>query len=274
MSELELNEVFKLIKLVSFMNKGQQIIGVLHKPDKIKPHEKVPGIVMFHGFTGNKSEAHRLFVHIARGLSSRGFMVLRFDFRGSGDSDGDFEDMTLPEEVSDAERAITFVLRQRNVDREKIGVIGLSMGGRVAAILASRDERIKFAVLYSPALGRLKERFISLMGEEALRRLNCGEPIEVSSGWYLKKAFFETVDYIVPVEVMSNIRVPVLIIHGDRDEIIPVEESMKAYERIKGLNEKNELYIVKGGDHTFSKREHTLEVLNKTIEWLSSLNLM
>ncbi|MEM1507507.1 MAG: alpha/beta fold hydrolase [Candidatus Bathyarchaeia archaeon] len=263
-----------MIRPVAFKNKGQQIIGILHKPDNIKPHEKVPGIVMFHGFTGNRSEAHRLFVQIARGLSSYGFIVLRFDFRGSGDSDGDFEDMTLPEEVSDAERAVTFLLRQRNVDGERVGVIGLSMGGRVAAILASKDERIKFAVLYSPALSPLKERFLSLMNKEALRRLESGEPIEVSSGWYLKKAFFETIDYVVPLDIMGKIRVPILIIHGDRDEVIPVEESVKAYERIKGLNEKNELYIVKGGDHTFSKREHTLEVLKKTVEWLNSLNLM
>ncbi|MCX8171346.1 MAG: alpha/beta fold hydrolase [Candidatus Bathyarchaeota archaeon] len=262
-----------MIKPVVFRNKGQQIIGVLHKPENIKPYERVPGIVMFHGFTGNKSEAHRLFVQIARGLSASGFTILRFDFRGSGDSDGDFEDITLPDEVSDAERAITFLLKQRNVDREKIGVIGLSMGGRVAAILASKDLRIKFAVLYSPALGSLRERLLSLMSKEALRRLDSGEPIEFSGGWYLKKAFFETIDYVVPLDVMEKIKVPILIIHGDKDEVIPVEESIKAYERVKGLNEKNELYIVKGGDHTFSKKEHTLEVLRKTVEWLNSLNL-
>jgi len=266
-------KVSNLIKPVTFRNKGQQIIGILHIPDNLNSEEKAPGIVMFHGFTGNKTEAHRLFVHVARALSEYGFIVLRFDFRGSGDSDGEFEDMTVLGEVSDAEKALTFLMEQRNVDKERVGILGLSMGGRVAAILASKDKRVKFAILYSPALGSLKERFFSQMSKEKLEKLNSGEPIEVSSGWYLKKEFFETVDYIVPLEIMGSIKVPTLIIHSDGDEIIPLEEALKGYELIKDLNEKNELYIIKGGDHTFSKKEHTLEVIRKTLDWIISLNL-
>lgn len=117
-----------MIRPVAFRNMNQQIIGILHTPDNIKPGEKVPEILMLHGFTGNKTEAHRLFVHVARNLSEHGFIVLRFDFRGSGDSDGGFEDMTLPGEVSDAERALTFLLRWRNINRDRVDVIGLSMG--------------------------------------------------------------------------------------------------------------------------------------------------
>jgi len=253
---------------------NQQIIGILHTPDNIKPGEKTPGILMLHGFTGNKTEAHRLFVHVARSLSEYGFIVLRFDFRGSGDSDGEFEDMTLPGEVSDAERALTFLLRRRNIDRDRVGVIGLSMGGRVAAILASKDKRVKFAVLYSPALGPLRDRSLSFMSREKIERLNSGEAVEFfAEGWYIKKTFFETVDYIVPLDIMDSIRVPVLIVHGDRDPIIPVEEAIRAYEKIKGVNKKNELYIVRGGDHTFSKKEHTQEVIKKTLDWIRALSV-
>lgn len=263
-----------MIRPVTFRNMNQQIIGILHTPDNIGPGEKAPGILMLHGFTGNKTEAHRLFVHVARSLSEHGFVVLRFDFRGSGDSDGEFEDMTLPGEVSDAERALTFLLRQRNVDGSKVGVIGLSMGGRVAAILASKDRRVKFAVLYSPALGPLRDRSLSLMSREKIERLSSGEAVEFfAEGWYIKKAFFETVDYIVPLDIMDSIKVPVLIVQGDRDPLIPVEEAIRAYEKTRGVNEKNELYIVRGGDHTFSKKEHTLEVIKKTLDWIRSLGL-
>ncbi len=263
-----------MIKPVTFMNQNQQIVGILHTPDNLKPGQKAPGIVMFHGFTGNKSEAHRLFVHIARSLSSSGFIVLRFDFRGSGDSDGEFEDVTLPGEVSDAERALSFLLEQENVDRERVGIIGLSMGGRVAAILASKDERIKFVILYSALLRSLsKEDIGKKFSREILKKLEAGEAVEISKGWYVKKEFFETIDYVVPLDVMSKIKVPILIIHGDEDKVIPVEEAKRGYELIKGLNEKNELYIIKGGDHTFSKREHTLEVIRKTLSWIGSLIL-
>ncbi len=260
-----------MIKPLAFKNQGQQLIGILHIPDELKSGMKAPGILMLHGFTGNRTEAHRLFVHVARSLCDSGYVVLRFDFRGSGDSDGEFEDMTLPGEVSDAERALTFLIRHRCVDGERVGVIGLSMGGRVAAILTSLDRRVKFAVLYSPALGPLRERFFSQASKEALENLNSGEPVEIPGGWYLKKAFFDTVDYIVPLDIMGGIKAPILIIHGDKDEVIPLEEAKKGYELIKDLNEKNELHVVKGGDHTFSKREHTLEVIEKTLKWINQL---
>ncbi|MCX8161494.1 MAG: alpha/beta fold hydrolase [Candidatus Bathyarchaeota archaeon] len=260
--------MLKLIKPIVFRNERQCLVGILHVPDDIAYRGKAPGIVMFHGFTGNKIEAHRLFVHVARSLCDSGFIVFRFDFRGSGDSDGDFEDMTLPGEVSDGRRALSLFMRYRYLDRSRVGVLGLSMGGRVAAILASMDARIRFAILYSPALGPLRGRMLSWMPREQIDRLDLGEAVEVSPGWYLKKRFFETVDYIVPSDVMREIKAPILIVHGDRDQVIPVEEVRRYFDSVRDLDSRNELYIVRGGDHTFSKREHTREVINKTLEWL------
>jgi dipeptidyl aminopeptidase/acylaminoacyl peptidase len=99
-------------------------------------------------------------------------------------------------------------------------------------------------------------------------KLDRGEAAEVSPGFYLKKQFFETVDYIIPSSIMSRVNIPILIVHGDRDQVIPVDEVRKCFDSIKGVNDRSELYIVKGGDHTFSKREHTREVIGKTLEWI------
>ena len=261
-----------MIKPITFTNQGQQLIGIIHVPDDLKPEQKAPAIAMFHGFTGHKSETHRLFVQVARALCNIGFIVLRFDFRGSGDSDGDFEDMTVPGEVSDAEQAITFLSELPEVDDKIIGVIGLSMGGRVAAILASKDNRVKFVVLYSAALAPSKQRFRDDLNSESVEKLEKGEAIPLNNGWYMKKPFFDTIDEPVPHNVMGKIKVPVLIIHGDSDQTVPLEGAAKGYEIIKNLNSKNELYIVKGGDHVFTTREHTQEVIEKTVEWLKSLD--
>ena len=262
-----------MIEPVTFNNRGEQLVGILHVPDELKHGERAPGIVMFHGFTGNKTEDHRLFVHIARALCDSGFVVLRFDFRGSGDSDGEFDDMTVPGEVSDAEKALTFLTSQESVDKEKTGVIGLSMGGRVAAILASRDRRVKFAVLYSAALGPLRERFLSQVRKNTLEKLDSGEAIKVDDGWYLKKPFFDSIDKPVPIDVMDGIAVPVLLVHSDADQVVPIGDSRKGYETVKDSNDKSEFYVVKGGDHTFSERKHTQEVIEKTLDWLDSLGL-
>jgi esterase/lipase len=228
---------------------------------------------MFHGFTGHKSETHRLFVQIARALCNIGFVVLRFDFRGSGDSEGDFENMTVPGEVSDAEQAITFLSELPEVDDKIIGVIGLSMGGRVASILASKDNRVKFVVLYSAALLPSKQRFLDGLNSESVEKLEKGEAISLNNGWYMRKPFFDTLDSPVPHDVMGKIRVPVLIVHGDSDQVVPMEGAVKGYEIVKSLNIKNELHIVKGGDHVFTIREQTQEVIIKTVGWLKSLDL-
>jgi len=262
-----------MIKPITFTNKGQQIIGMLHLPDKLKPGEKTPAITMFHGFTGNKSESHRFFVHVARALCRNGFTVLRFDFRGSGDSDGEFEDMTVPGELSDAEASLSYLSSLSFVDENRLGIIGLSMGGRVAAVLASKDRRVRFAILYSAALSPLRQRFLSGIDKASLEKLNKGEAIRLSSGWYLKKPFFDTLDSPVPYDVMGSIKCPVLIVHGDADQVVPVQTAIKGYNIIKNLNGKNELHIVKGGDHVFSLKEHTQEVIAKTVKWLKTLQL-
>lgn len=267
-----------LIKPIIFENQGEHLVGILHVPDKLESGGKAPGVVMLHGFTGNKIENHRLFVLTARDLCDLGFVVLRFDFRGSGDSDGDFEDMTVPGEISDAEEALTFLMGQRWVNREAVGILGLSMGGRVAAILASRDRRVKFVILYSAALSPLVPRFLSgIEGYNPLKvtkeKPNSGTTIEVKDGWYLKKPFFETLDEIVPLNVMDRIKVPILIAHGEKDQVVPLEDSLKGFEVVRNLNQKNELYVVEGGNHVFIERQHTRQVIGKTREWLISLNL-
>jgi len=262
-----------MIRPVTFKNQRQQLVGILHVPEQLKQGEKAPGIAMFHGFTGNKTEAHRFFVDVARALCDSGFVVLRFDFRGSGDSDGQFDDMTVPGEVGDAGKALTFLAKQRDVDKDRIGAIGLSMGGRVAAILTSKDSRIKFAVLYSAALSPLRQRFLSPARKEDSEKLDAGEAVQVGEGWYLKKPFFDTVDEPVPFDVMNRIKAPILLVHSDADQVVPMDDSEKGYCIVRNLNNKNELHIVKGGDHVFSKREHTQEVIGKTLDWLHSLGV-
>lgn len=96
-------------------------------------------------------------------------------------------------------------MRYRYLDRSRIGVLGLSMSGGVAAILASMDARIRSAILYSPALGPLRG-MLSWMPREQIDRLDLGEAVEVLPSWYLKKRFFETVDYIVPSDVMRGLK--------------------------------------------------------------------
>ena len=129
-------------------NQEQQLNGILHSPTGFDA--PCPAIAFFHGFTGTKVEPHRIFVKTARQLASIGFYVLRFDFRGSGDSAGDFSEMTISGEISDAIKSIDVLTAMQGVDPERIGILGLSMGGCVAACVSGQDARVKSTVMWAP----------------------------------------------------------------------------------------------------------------------------
>ena len=131
-------------KQIHFTVEGQRLYGMLHLPEGKGPF---PALSMYHGFTGQRIEPHRLFVKTARKLAIEGFVVLRFDFRGSGESQGDFRDMTISDEIRDALASLDFLTSQPEVNPNRLGVLGLSMGGFVASHVASQSSRVKALVL-------------------------------------------------------------------------------------------------------------------------------
>src|SRR5208337_4739124 len=143
---------------VIFTNKGQQLVGMVHVPAQARP---LPAVVMYHGFTGHHMESHLLYVKIARALAKAGIGSLRFDFRGSGNSEGNFSKMTVSSEIDDAMVALDFLSGQSWVDDERIGILGLSLGGGIAAVVSGRDDRVKATVLLS-AVARPYDDFAHL----------------------------------------------------------------------------------------------------------------
>ena len=120
---------------IEFRNRrGKRLRGMIHKPGT--GARRVPGVVFFHGFTGDRMESHWIFIKCARALAKAGIAALRFDFYGSGESDGEFREVTLQSEIADAKSAVNFFRKQKGIDGGRLGICGLSMGGAVAATVA------------------------------------------------------------------------------------------------------------------------------------------
>ncbi len=239
---------------VAFSSGGGHIFGVLHVPERTP----APGLLMNHGFTGSKSEAHRLFIHTARDLCAHGLAVLRFDFRGSGDSGGEFRDMTIEREIADAHAAFNFLADRPEVDPQRLGVLGLSLGGCVSACLAGRESRVKALVLWAALAhpGRIFDR----------RSADFGEADWVDmDGWGLGRAFVEEARHLQPLEEVKAYRGPCLIVHGVEDQSVPISD---AEDYSATLGDRSRLHRVPGSDHTFSSFPWTREAVGQSRAFL------
>ena len=223
---------------VAFPSEGETLFGVLHLPEA----RPAPGLIMCHGFTGHKAEAHRLFVAAARDFSRHGLAALRFDFRGSGDSAGEFHEMTVSREIADAAAAFDYLASRPEVDAGRVGVLGLSLGGCVAACLAGREQRVCALVLWAATAHpeRLFDRLQPEFGEQDLLDFN---------GWGLGRAFMEDLPDVHPLAEVGRYAGPALVVHGECDEAVPPGDATDYHRALGG---RGQLHVVAGADHVFS----------------------
>ena len=132
---------------VGFKSKGVMLEGVLASPGG--GQGPFPGVVVGHGHPhlGGTMESP-LVLNVTAKLVGTGFAAFRFNFRGVGNSEGEFTNGKA--EPDDMKAALEFVGRVPEVDRKRIAVVGYSFGASMAAVAAPRVKRVKSAVLVSP----------------------------------------------------------------------------------------------------------------------------
>jgi len=235
---------------------GKKLRGFHHKASK----DSV--LIMFHGFTGCQPGPHFIFHKLSKRLVSVNISSLRFDFLGSGESDGEFEEMTFLKEVGDAEEILNFAIR---LGYKNIVVLGLSMGGAVASYLSgSRGDELEGVILWS-AVGDFSIFAPQYETEEVKKNLDKYGKIDIG-GLYLGREFLEETKNITIYDKIEKFKGGVLIIHGDNDAVVPVDQAYK-YKEI--LGDRAYLGIIKGADHTYNKKSWEDEVLDLTLRFLT-----
>lgn len=250
---------------ITLSNHGQQLVGMIHIPDD---DESSPAVLMLHGFTGTRIESHFIFVKMARRMAEAGYFVMRFDFRGSGESEGEFREVTVPGEVDDAEKALAWLRQRPEVDPERVVLLGLSMGGCVAAAVAGEDERTAGLILWS-AIADLME-IVQTAGSQraAAEQPPSNQPEETLDfgGNLIGLPFIETIGEIKPLQSLQDFKRPVLIIHGTEDQTVPPEHAERYYQ-VLGPGHA-ELHWIAGADHTYSSYAWEENVFSLTLDWL------
>jgi hypothetical protein len=228
--------------------------GMLHIPE-VSGGIRYPGVVLYHGFSGNRTEPGFMFVRFSRLLAEHGIASIRFDFLGSGESDGSFTDMTFSSEAEQASVILDYFCSLEMIDKDNIIILGLSMGGAIAGYLAGRRSGdIKGLVLWAPA-GEMR-----IFIEEREKQIENGEISENMmdiSGLLLGEGFIEDVRSLGIIEKTAEYKGEALIIHGTDDTVVPAAVS-EGYMKLFGS--RSELVLVDGADHTF-----------QGIEWIEQL---
>jgi pimeloyl-ACP methyl ester carboxylesterase len=247
--------VIKEIPL-AFKCKNQQIAGILHLPQRKNP----PIIIMCHGWGSNKLGTWQgLFVKFAREICKNGFAVLRFDFRGSGDSEGDFGEQTIETMLDDLDCVLNN-LDKDIVNIDKIGLIGHSLGGKAAILKAAEDKRIKCLALLSTPASQKNAMTIDFIDEVRERKkLLLGD-----SGLWINKNQLESYLKYDGLKAIRKVRIPVLVASGSEDLSVFPSHSEKLY---KVANKPKKLIFVKGADHFFLVDDFKKELFGITIKW-------
>lgn len=231
--------------------------------------KKMPLVVICHGFIGSRVGVDRLFVLAGRELASKGYLVIRFDYAGCGESEGIYGEHGLDSMIEQTRAVLDYGLSLDCVDPLRVTLLGHSLGGAVALLTSTKDRRVKSLALWAPALHPFND-ITRIVGrgvyDEAIQQGHSDY-----QGYRLKPAFFESLLQYQPFQEASKFHGEVFIAHGTSDDIIPVDYSFMLEKtfwlRGEGSSDKN---IIFQADHTFTTGAHKMELYQSTLGWLSS----
>lgn len=235
---------------------GETLAGTLHPPDG----PPLAAVVAGHCFTCSRHTG--ILRRICGNLSDAGFMALRFDFSGNGQSQGRFEQSTWSKQILELEAAIAQV-QQRGA--EWIGLAGHSLGAAIALLTAHRQAAVsaicRVAGRVSPTRAM---HFLTPPQQAMLSETGRVEFTSRGRNLSLNNDFFDDAGRHDLEATTRELKVPMLVVHGDRDEIIPVSEAHLA----KEINPDHvELSIISGGDHMLASPNHQEQVARTVTEW-------
>jgi len=208
------------VQRIGIRVEGAELDGVLHLPDT----STVGGAAVLHGFGGDPEQPH--IVATCEALARAGVAALRFAYR-----DHRPPRMTLASGLADAAGAIRVLKAHPDVP-ERLGVVGFSFGGTVAALVAGRDSRVRAAVL-------------------------AAAPAQFGDDPKWK-----------PLAELSRTRARVLLVWGSRDNQVPFENADRYAAVLSQARVPNRIVTIDGGDHDFAPAAARAKMTETVADWM------
>lgn len=236
--------------------RGRILRGVQTRPLE----GKCPVVVIYHGFCGSRIGPQFIFVRLARELANQGIASVRFDFYGSGESDGVYSDMTLSSEIGEAKFIYEWLNHLEYIDKNNKFMLGLSMGGLITSLIAPYYEDLNSIILWSPAGNMLQ------VAEESVKNVHYADNgCADIDGLLINKEFINDIKKYDVYNTAEKYKKSALIIHGTKDEVVPFEFGQK-YKAIYG--ERAKFIEVQDADHVFQRSDWKNTVIDETVKYV------
>ena len=238
---------------------GHGIAAILSTPDG--PTTRLA--VLCHGFlSGKNSTTNKT---LTRLLNAQGLATFRFDFFGQGDSDGPFEELTTTLAVQQTQAALDLVTAR---GYGRLGLVGSSFGGLVAILTAAHRRDIVCLALKCPVVDFAEELRITFGPEELARWHATGTIQNIMGGpdrVHLRYAFYEDCLRQIAYAPAEHITIPTLIVQGERDECVPLHQSKRLHDALRGPKR---LDLLPGADHQFTHGEDFHQMTTSISDWV------
>lgn len=231
---------------VTFKNsKGDRLVGIFSGSTDTTS----PIVILCHGSTTSKNSSS--LVKLAEILDKNNISTFRFDFFGHGESAGNFEDITISEILDDVDRAIVY-LQEKGY--KKIALMGSSFGATAVILAAQKHPEIFALALKSPVVDPKRFDELKRSTEEFENWKKTGkttyDPTDPKKT-KINYTFFEDYQKYDGFKSASNIKRPVIIVHGGSDPEVPVSDSITVSQVFPNC----QLKVINGADHRYTKPE-------------------
>ena len=253
-------------KIVFLASDGRKIAGLLTAPAESKSR----AVILLHCFTCTKH--HRILRTLSEAIIAKGIAVLRFDFGGNGESEGKLEDETYTRMIGEVGSAIDFMTSRGYT---QLSLAGHSMGAMMSVLSAYELKETKAKSIISVVFiagSSQAARVRDVFPAEIIRKAETegsAQAFVYGREIILKKEFLMNVEQYNLGLAVAMLKRPILIVHGDEDELIPVFHARQLY---NWAGKPKELKIIHGADHLFRDSKLLEKMTMEVAEWLDKLS--
>jgi dipeptidyl aminopeptidase/acylaminoacyl peptidase len=260
--------------IASYLSDGYKIYALLTVPQGDRPQSGWPTVVFNHGYIPpDEYRTTERYVSYVDGFARNGYIVFRPDYRGHGDSEGDATNsFGSPAYTVDVLNAVSSLKRHPEVDPDRIGMWGHSMGGSITLRVMVVTDDVKAGVIWAGMVGTYPDLIEWYRQRFANRPTPTPAPSSDGRSWTEElfafgsfeenPAFWQSID---PVFFLEDLSGPLQVHHGTTDETVPLFFSENLYARLQEAGMAAELHLYPNDNHNISNSFGT--AMQRSIEF-------